>query len=85
MDSYEAFREKLDQEHQWPTVYMFKFVAPSDKVEAFKDLFKDESWEAKNSTAGNYTSFTIKKMLNSSQEVVDMYLKAKKIEGLIAL
>ena len=78
MESYEAFRQKLDQEHQWPTVYMFKFVAPSDKVEEFKTLFQDEKWESKQSAAGNYTSFTIKKMLHSSQEVVDMYLKAKK-------
>jgi putative lipoic acid-binding regulatory protein len=85
MDSYIDFKQKLDQEHQWPTIYMFKFVVPSGKVEEFHSVFDTESLQSKKSKGGNYASFTIKKMMSSSQEVVDVYLKAKKIEGIIAL
>jgi putative lipoic acid-binding regulatory protein len=64
---------------------MFKFVVPSNKVEEFQVLFDQESMQSKESKGGNYLSFTIKKMISSSQEVVEIYLKAKKIEGIIAL
>lgn len=85
MDSYSDFKQKLDQEHRWPTIYMFKFVVPSKKVEEFYVLFDKESLQSKESKGGNYFSFTLKKMMTSSQEVVEIYLKAKKIEGIIAL
>ena len=85
MDSYHDFKEKLDREHKWPTVYMFKFVVPSDKVQEFQSVFEKESLESKKSKSGKYASFTLKKMMSSSQDVVEIYLKAKKIEGIIAL
>jgi len=85
MDTYQDFKSKLDQEHKWPTIYMFKFVVPKGKIEEFNTIFVDESVQSKESKAGNYMSFTMKKMMNSSQEVVDIYLKAKKIEGVISL
>lgn len=85
MDNYKEFKDKLDKEHQWPTVYMFKFVVPKDKVAEFNQVFEQESVKSKESKAGNYMSFTMNKMINTSQEVVDIYLKAKNIEGLIAL
>lgn len=85
MDSIKAFKEKLDAEHSWPTTYMFKFVVPKIKIDEFKSYFPNESHQEKQSKAGNYTSFTFKKNINSSDEVVEVYLKAKKIEGVIAL
>ncbi len=85
MDSYWAFREKLDQEHDWPTIYMFKFVVPAIRASEVKIAFANETLQTKTSKAGNYISFTMNKMINSSEEVVEIYKKAKKIQGLIAL
>jgi len=85
MDFYKDFKEKLDSEHQWPTAYMFKFVVPKIKVDEFRTLFFVETLREKISKAGNYTSFTFKKQIKSSDEVVDIYIKAKKIEGVISL
>ena len=85
MDSFESFKEKLDNEHKWPAIYMFKFVAPSDKAQEVMKLFSRESLQIKRSKAGNYVAFTMKKMINSSDEVVEIYVNARKIEGLIAL
>lgn len=84
-DSFDAFKEKLEEEHKWPTDYLFKFVVPAPKESEFRELFSEESFEEKRSRAGNYISFSIKKMIYSSDEVIDMYLKARKIEGMIAL
>lgn len=85
MDSFKAFKEKLDKEHKWPDNYVFKFVVPAAKENEFKAKFPNESFSEKKSKAGNYISFTLKKMLQSSDEVVEMYVKAKTVEGVISL
>ena len=85
MDSFRAFKEKLDQEHKWPSTYMFKFVVPKVKIDEFQQAFEKEYFQQKESKAGNYTSFTLKKTMDSSDEVVEFYVRAKKIDGLIAL
>ncbi len=85
MSSIEAFKQKLDNEHNWPDIYLFKFVVASGKREEFRSLFSDETFKERKSSAGNYISFTLKKTITSSDEVVDIYVKARTIEGLIAL
>ncbi len=85
MDSFQDFKDKLDQEHKWPCDYMFKFVAPSAKADEVRAIFQKETLIPKLSKAGNYISFTMEKRINSSDEVVEIYLQAKKIEGLIVL
>lgn len=83
--SLESFIEKLDQEHDWPSVYMFKFVVPVAKESEFRALFPTFPFESKHSKTGKYISFTMKKEMHSSDEIVAIYLEAKNIEGLISL
>ena len=85
MDSYKDFKEKLNRVHKWPTTYMFKFVVPSTKVQEFTLLFSKETLDTKPSKNGNYVAFTMKKLVKSSDEVVDIYIAAKNIKGLMAL
>ena len=85
MDSIEAFKEKLDNEHDWPTIYMFKFVVPAAKAIEVKAIFSEEKLVVKESKAGNYIAFTLNKMIYSSDEVVEIYQEARKVDGLIAL
>jgi uncharacterized protein len=85
MNSVEAFKEKLDKEHNWPDVYVFKFVVSILRENDFRALFSKETFQEKRSKAGNYISFTLKREMESSDEVVNIYMKAKAIEGLIAL
>ncbi|NJN25682.1 MAG: DUF493 domain-containing protein [Cyclobacteriaceae bacterium] len=85
MGSISTFKEKLDKEHQWPDQYMFKFVIPVAKSQELTDLFEGETLEKKHSKAGNYVSITMKKLMNSSDDVIAVYQQANKIEGLIML
>lgn len=85
MDSITAFKEKLDNQHDWPTTYMFKFVVPAARVSEVKTAFSEETLQTKQSKQGNYVAFTMNKMIYSSDEVVEIYQEARKIEGLIAL
>lgn len=85
MDSFKAFKEKLDKEHSWPDFYLFKFVVPTAKKDELMAEFPEETFTEKNSKSGNYISFSLKKKVKSSDEVVDIYVRARKIEGLISL
>jgi len=80
-----SFKEKLDVQHQWPDVYMFKFIVPASKVNEVTALFKNDQVEERASSNGKYISVTVKAMIGSSDEVIAKYIEAKKIEGIISL
>ena len=81
-----SFETALNATHSWPSDYLFKFIVPKAKrleassiVENFLDLTVRESQK------GRYVSITVKALMNSSDEVVRVYKKASKIEGIISL
>lgn len=80
-----SFKEKLDQHHAWPSLYVFKFIVPAGKEQEVKKLFPLHEATERASKNGNYTSITVQMMMPSSDAVVEVYIKASKIEGLIAL
>ena len=84
-DSIRAFKEKLDQEHEWPTTYMFKFIVPHGKEDEVRQLFPKTQVTTKASREGKYVSVTSKMYIRSADEVVEIYQKAKLIEGIISL
>ncbi len=80
-----SFRSKLEQHYQWPSLYIFKFIVPTDKTEELKKLFPLHVTSEKSSREGNYTSITFQIMAPSSDAVIEVYQRASTIEGLIAL
>ena len=82
-------KASLDQNHEWPSIYMFKFIVPSDneKIAQVEALFNTDTAELKmnQSKNGKYTSITAKEVMTSADEVLECYSKAKNIEGLISL
>ena len=84
-ESREDFIRMLDQEHQWPTWYMFKFIVPRGKEDLVVALFPKGEASVKASSKGKYRSVTAKIVMASGQEVLDIYEKAYHIEGVLAL
>jgi hypothetical protein len=84
-DWIDSFREKLDQHYAWPTLYIFKFIVPHGRESEVKRIFPQHQTSERLSKNGNYVSITIQMMMPSSDAVVDVYVKASAIEGLIAL
>ena len=81
-----SFEAALNATHSWPYEYVFKFIVPKEKrleassiVESFLDLAVRESQK------GRYVSITVKALMSSSDEVVKVYKKASKIDGIISL
>lgn len=79
------FREKLDSHYAWPALYTFKFIVPTGKEDAVKNLFPNHTSSEKLSKNGKYTSITINMMMPSSDAVITVYQTASVIEGIIAL
>ncbi len=86
---FDRIRKSLDEYHDWPTVYMFKFIVPSDnkKVALVEALFNSKTARitSKQSSKGNYMSITVREVMTNVDKVMDLYREAAKIEGLIAL
>ena len=85
---FTALKEKLDKAGDWPRVYFFKFIVPSDnhKLAQVEALFGAEAQVSlKQSSKGNFVSVSAKELMLSSDGVIERYEAAAKIEGLMAL
>lgn len=89
-DLYSKFNQLKKQlkEQEWPSVYMFKFICPSDsetlaKVTALFSGQENISFRA--SRNGNYTSVSAKELMLNPEEIIDIYVKAAQIKGVITL
>ena len=84
-DWLSSFKSKLDQHHSWPSLYIFKFIVPFEKVDELKSLFPQYPVSEKASSKGRYVSITMQVLAHTSDSVIKIYELASKIEGLIAL
>ncbi len=81
----EKFKELLDQEHDFPTQYTFKFIVPHTQQKSVERLFPNETINLKASRKGNYISLSVTMTIESSDLVIAIYEKASEIKGLISL
>lgn len=87
-EQFEKLREQLSKEKDWPNIYMFKFIIPSDnrKIALVEAKFSDEAIiTQKESSTGKYISITVKEVMLSAESIIDKYKEMEGIEGLIAL
>lgn len=83
--SHEKFKDLLDQTYQWPDFYEFKFIVKlDDKPLVLKNLegFTVSETPSKN---GNYISISARKLVNNTQEVIEVYELMGSIKGVISL
>ncbi len=85
--NFDELRNKLNQE-PWPSIYMFKFIVPSDnqKIAMIESFFEDDAEIVlQPSSNGKYTSVTIRQVMLGSEAIIDVYKRAGAIEGIISL
>lgn len=75
----------LDEHTRFPSRYMFKFIVPQAKLAALMVIFDGATYSLRDSKKGNYVGFTAEVEVPSSEAVADIYRRASKIEGIIAL
>ena len=87
--NFDSLKEKLDKGFDWPRVYLFKFIVPSDnkKIAEVENLFnsKEAQINMRTSKKGNYVSVSAEEMMMSPDKVIERYQEAAKIEGIMSL
>ena len=85
---FDSLKEKLEQ-MTFPSLYLFKFIVKSDlkKIAQIESLFHSERAEIRlqESSKGAFVSISVKEVMLSAEEIIDIYVKSSKIEGVIAL
>ncbi len=87
-EAKDRLRQNLDKVHEWPSVYMFKFIFEPEaaRLAAVVALFPPESeMLRKYSSGGRYLSLTIKEVMMNADDVVQRYDRAAAISGVIIL
>ena len=76
----------LDEHYDWPDYFHFKFILKDkNHLVQFEEVFEQKNVTQKESRTGKYLSLTCRKLVNSSDEVLALYSKVSKIEGVITL
>jgi uncharacterized protein len=82
-DEFDKFKELLDQTYQWPDFYEFKFIVKTaDKDNVIAHLV-GYSLNETPSKKGNYIAISARKLMKSSQEVLDVYQVMGTIKGIM--
>ena len=84
----ERLRKQLDDTHEWPCVFTFKFIVSSDEggEQALKPIFSEAAkFSSRASRNGRYTAFTIADQVTSAESVFERYEAAAQIPGIISL
>lgn len=81
----EKFKAVLDESHQWPSKYPFKFIIIPEQIEELKSVLEHDNFDIKASKKGKYVSISFELEITSSDEVINIYEKVSIIKGIIAL
>ena len=86
---YKKLKETLKEETKFPTKYLFKFIVPTSEeaIQQVEDIFNDGGAViTKNvSKTGKFTSVSIHVVMRNADKIIEKYLLAEKIEGIISL
>ncbi len=86
---FARLKTHLEDSNQWPAVYLFKFIVPTDraKVDAVESAFDRMGAVMKTTKSKNqnYTSISINVQMESAQHIIDKYIEVAAIEGIISL
>ena len=88
-NTFDELRKKLEESiNSFPYIYMFKFIIKSDnRTMAMVEVIFDDDADIiqKQSAKGNYISITVKQVVMSVDEIINIYEKAAAIDGVISL
>ncbi len=83
--SKEKFAELLDQTYMWPDYYEFKFIVPVGEKASLQALLPDFIFVETPSKQGNYISLSCRRLVKSTQEIIDTYESVSTVKGIISL
>lgn len=83
--SNQKFRDLLEQNYQWPDYYEFKFIVKIDDKGLILAKLEGYNITENPSKKGNYISISARKLMRSTDEVIEVYEAISQIKGVISL
>ena len=87
-EALEDARTSLWVQQEWPGIYFFKFIVPNDreKLDMVRGLFQfQDQITYRTSKDIRFIALSCKQVMDNPEAVLEIYRKAKEIEGVIAL
>ncbi|MFB9121356.1 DUF493 domain-containing protein [Bergeyella porcorum] len=86
---YKNLKKQLDENHEFPEDYLFKFIFPNDnsKLTDLYQIFDKTQYtiSTRESKNGKYISASILVFVLDANHVIQLYQEVAKIEGVIML
>jgi putative lipoic acid-binding regulatory protein len=84
-EKLKEFGVLLNEEMEWPSSYTFKFIVKKDQVNELEEILQGHTFNHRPSRSGKYISITATKIHLSSSDIINIYQKVSKIEGIVSL
>lgn len=84
-EKVDSFKRQLDENHEWPCSYTFKFIVPKEQVVVLCNIVSIDHSKMVPSRNGNFVSVNFEIMAQNADEIVEIYKSVSKVKGLIAL
>lgn len=85
MHNFEQFRALLEEHHEWPTHYNFKFLIVTEKKTELMSHLEGHEVSERFSKNGKYLSITSIKHMETPDHVIEVYKNVSTIEGIMTL
>ncbi len=79
------FKALLDESYQWPDYYEFKFIIKTEDKALVTTALAGFTVHETPSKQGNYTSISARKLMKSTEEVLEIYQLVGSIKGVMSL
>jgi putative lipoic acid-binding regulatory protein len=84
-DPFESLHKTLEEHHEFPCKYVFKFIVPKAQADCMESFLKDCDISRRESKTGKYVSFTARAAMNCAEDVITVYRKSSEIPGCICM
>jgi len=81
----EKFRDLLEQNHQWPDFYTFKFIVKAENQDQLIALLEGHDIQVRASDKGNWVSITTRLFVAHTDQVIEVYRVVAVVPGLMSL
>ena len=82
---YKNLEKVLDEQLDWPSEYLFKFIVPRAKKDELAAVIPADDITFRESKNGSYFSLTVRILMQSSSDVIALYKKTEQIQGVMIM
>ncbi len=84
-DSFDTLHKTLEEHHDFPCEYVFKFIVPQAQCQCLAVLLETFRVSRRDSKNGKYVSFTARASMTCAGDVIAVYRKSAEIPGCICI